>query len=113
MKKTLFCLLALVILVGFASAEAVKEPLSIPVKNIYSAPSEDSNLILAIPIEVKLLDVGADGNWYKVKISYAIGPFNYTYIGWTEIPVASVVLEKASKASKVAKVDVPEEVIEE
>ncbi|MDD5382292.1 MAG: hypothetical protein PHH60_01370 [Candidatus Margulisbacteria bacterium] len=97
MKKALVILLSLIILAGICYA--AKDPYSLPVKKLYSAPSADSNLILDIPIEVKLLDVSEDGNWYKVKISYNIGPFNYTYVGWSNIPVGEIL---ASRAEKVA-----------
>ncbi|MFA6170054.1 MAG: hypothetical protein WCW67_00935 [Candidatus Margulisiibacteriota bacterium] len=72
----------------------------IPVKELYTAPSEDSNLVLSIPIEVKMLDMSADGNWYKVKIAYNLGPFSYTYIGWTKIPVGDIIVERERKAAE-------------
>jgi len=102
MKKMItLALLFAVILAGHALAVDVKDPLDIPIKQLYSAPAEGSNLILDIPIDVKLLDISEDGNWYKVRLSYGIGPFNYTYVGWTKIPVADI-LAKREAASEVA-----------
>ncbi len=79
---------------------AEKDLYNLPVKKLYSAPSADSNLVLDIPIEVKLLDVSADGNWYKVKIQYAIGPFTNTYVGWANIPVGEILAARAEKIAK-------------
>lgn len=103
MKKLIAIVLLLTfILVGQAALAAdQKDPLDIPIKQLYSAPAEGSNLILDIPIDVKLLDISEDGNWYKVRLSYGIGPFNYTYVGWTNIPVAEI-LAKREKASEIA-----------
>jgi hypothetical protein len=90
------------ILLGQASLAANGDPLDIPVKQLYSAPLAGSNLILDIPIEVKLLDISPDGNWYKVKISYNIGPFGYTYVGWSHIPVMDVISERDEDTSDIA-----------
>ncbi|MBU0630054.1 MAG: hypothetical protein KKC80_03945 [Candidatus Margulisbacteria bacterium] len=81
-------------------ALAAEKNMEIPVKELYTAPSEDSNLVYSIPIEVKMLDMSADGNWYKVKISYSLGPFSYTYVGWTRIPVGEVMAEREQKAAE-------------
>lgn len=82
----------LIIIASFLALESLafagsKTPLSLPIKELYSAPSENSNLIYSVPVEVKLLDISEDGNWYKVKLSYAIGPFSYSYVGWANIPI--------------------------
>ncbi|MDD4178778.1 MAG: hypothetical protein PHH14_01850 [Candidatus Margulisbacteria bacterium] len=101
MKKALFALLVLVIMTGAIFADTTaKDPYDLQIKRLYSAPDQESNEILAIPIEVKLLDISADGNWYKVKIAYWIGPLSYTYVGWTEIPVGQALAERASKLAK-------------
>ena len=73
---------------------------NLPVKKLYSAPDDNSNLVLDIPIEVKLLDISADGNWYKVKIQYAIGPFVNTYVGWANIPVGEIMASRADKLAE-------------
>lgn len=95
-------LLLVLLVVGIASAAqpAKKEPYDLPVKKLYSAPDEESNLIYNIPIEVKLLDVSPDGNWYKVKISFFLGPIGYTYVGWTQIPVGNILAERAEKVAE-------------
>jgi hypothetical protein len=112
MKRASAILLLLLVLAGFAFAAETaknptivgKDPYDLQVKKLYSAPAEESNLIYNIPIEVKLLDVSADANWYKVKISFSLGPLGYTFVGWTKIPVGEIL---ASRAEKVAKTPEP------
>lgn len=101
-------IIASAILTGQAALAAEKASLDIPVKKIYSAPDSNSNLILDIPVEVKLQDISPDGNWYKVKIAYAIGPFCYTYEGWAAIPVADIMAERDESLSDIAHL-LPEE----
>jgi len=95
MKKWIAILLLIAVLFTAKAALAnEKDPLEVSVKTLYSAPLEDSNVIYDIPLEVKLLDISEDGNWYKVKISFYIGPFGYTYVGWANIPVARILAER-------------------
>lgn len=97
-KKTiaLLILFFIVFTANFAFA-AKKDPLDLRVKTLYSAPEDYSHTIFEIPIEVKLLDISEDGNWYKVKISFYLGPFGYTYVGWAKIPVATILAEREEK----------------
>lgn len=106
MKKLVVSLVCLAILFGVALAAEVKDPYNIQVKKIYSAPDDNSNLLFEVPVEVKLLDMSADNNWYKVKISFKMGPFGYTYIGWTEIPVGQIMADR-EKSSELARVPTP------
>ncbi|MBU0672253.1 MAG: hypothetical protein KJ732_04400 [Candidatus Margulisbacteria bacterium] len=104
MKKWItVSLLLLVFLAGLAAlATASEDNLNIPVKKLYSAPLDGSNQIYEIPVEVVLLDISEDGNWYKVKISYGVGPFSYTFVGWTHIPVSDIRSQRQEEASEVA-----------
>jgi len=91
MKKLIAITIVLSVLLGASAlAATVGDELNIPVKKLYSAPLDGSNQIYEIPVEVVLLDISEDGNWYKVKISYWVVPFNYTYVGWTHIPVEEI-----------------------
>ena len=91
MKKLIAITILVSVLLGASAlAVTVGDELNIPVKKLYSAPLDGSNEIYEIPVEVVLLDISEDGNWYKVKISYWIGPFSYTYVGWTHIPVEDI-----------------------
>jgi hypothetical protein len=108
MKKVLVIILGLVILAGVGLA-AAKEPYSLQVKKLYSVPEETANVVFDIPIDVKLLDISGDGNWYKVQISFNLGPLGYTYVGWAKIPVGDIIASRLEKVAKAA----PAEAVEE
>lgn len=112
MKKALLLLVCFVLLTGIAvAAGGAKTPYNIQVDKLYSAPDDSSKMVYEIPLEVRLLDMSADNNWYKVKISFNIGPFNYTYVGWAEIPVGDMMAEreKAAKLAKAPPAETPQE----
>lgn len=103
MKKLIAILILIsVFCLGQAALASEEQALDIPVKTLYSAPLEDSNVIYDIPVDVKLLDISEDGNWYKVKISYWIGPFGYTHVGWANIPAAKILAERDKEALDIA-----------
>ncbi|MFH1577148.1 MAG: hypothetical protein ABID35_06375 [Candidatus Margulisiibacteriota bacterium] len=74
------------------SGSYTQDSLNIPIKTMHSKPSEQAKVVLDIPIEVKVLDVSADLNWYKVKIAYKIGPFEQNHTGWIKIPFDDILL---------------------
>lgn len=78
------------------------DPLNLAIKQLYATPNDGSQLVYSIPIEVTLLDVSEDANWYKVKIQYNFGPLNYTYVGWTKIPVTEIISKREKKPTKIA-----------
>ena len=88
-------LLSMFFAMGMASIAHAADPINFPLKVLYSAPSQDSNKVFEIPIEVRLLDVSEDGDWYKVKISYSVGPFSFSHVGWTNIPYADILAKKS------------------
>ena len=94
MKKLIAGLLISAFILASAGFAAGGNPLNYPIQRLYAAPTEDSNLIFEIPIDVKLLDISEDANWHKVEISFGIGPFIYTYVGWTYIPLKQLLREK-------------------
>jgi hypothetical protein len=108
MKKIIAILIGLTILAG-AGLAAAKEPYSLQVKKLYSAPEETANVVFDIPIDVKLLDMSNDGNWYKVKISFSLGPLCYTYVGWAKIPVGDIIASRLEKVAKAVPVEEPAE----
>lgn len=108
--KSFFAILLIFIISAGVCFAAGKDPFSMRVNKLYSAPDEHSNLVFSIPIDVQMLDASADGNWYKVKIAFNLGPLGYTYVGWARIPVGDLL---ASRQAKVAKTAVPEEATEE
>jgi hypothetical protein len=104
MKKLIAITIILTALAGVigAGTPPAKNPYDLPIKKLHTAPSEDASIVLDIPIEVRLLDISEDGNWYKVKIAYSVGPFSYTYVGWSNIPVGSILAEREKKLAKIA-----------
>ena len=104
MRATLIIIVSLILLAAPVMAGTAKDPLDIQVKKIYSAPDQASALVYDIPVEVRLLDLSEDGNWYKVKIAFKLGPFNYSYTGWSRIPLGDFVAERAKKNEQIARV---------
>jgi hypothetical protein len=100
MKKVLLVFLAIITLAGVGFTSATNDPYTLQVKKLYSAPDENSNLILSIPINVQLLDISPDANWYKVQISYSLGPIGYTYVGWARVPVGEALAARLDKLAK-------------
>ena len=102
MKKLIAIIFILFFVVCQANFATEKTPLNCPIKQLYSAPAENSSLVYSIPIEVKLLEISSDANWYKVKISFRFGPFASTYVGWAKIPVGQILAEREKEASEIA-----------
>lgn len=101
MKRAPIIMFILVFLAGLCLAAAPESnPLSLPVKQLHAAPDADSSLIYKIPIDVEILDISADTNWYKVKIAFRLGPLGYTYVGWAKVPVGEVLSMRSQKLAK-------------
>lgn len=95
MKKLLACLaLAAAILSAGANWAEEKYPYDVTIRELYSAPDETANVVYRIPIEVRMLDISEDCNWYKVKVAFSLGPLVYSYIGWTKIPVGEALASR-------------------
>lgn len=96
MHRALVLILLFLLVTGMAMAATpeTKYPYDIQLKSLYAEPDEESKLIYTFPIEVRLLDVSEDANWYKVKIAFRLGPLGYTYVGWTQIPVGDILAER-------------------
>lgn len=98
MRQVIVIALILTFLAGglaWAGAFSEKDPYDYAVKKVFSEPDEKSKLVYEIPIEVKLLDVSEDADWYKVKISFDLGILGkYTYQGWTKIPVGTILVSR-------------------
>ncbi|MBI5699149.1 hypothetical protein HZC35_02405 [Candidatus Saganbacteria bacterium] len=67
------------------------------VKKLYDSPDAASKIVYEIPIDVKMLDVSEDANWYKVKIQFNLGLMTFKYSGWAYIPVGDLLAERAQK----------------
>jgi len=64
------------------------------VKKLYAEPTATSNVVYEIPLEVKLLDISEDYDWYKVFLKFNIGPMSFNYTGWANIPIGNIIAEK-------------------
>ena len=102
MKKLIAStLVILCLLAGQSAFAAEKEDMEIPLKQLFSEPTDDSYVVFDFPIEVILLGISEDADWFKVKISYGVGPFQYSYVGWTHIPVGDILAEKEALCSEI------------
>ncbi|MBU0573582.1 MAG: hypothetical protein KKH83_03790 [Candidatus Margulisbacteria bacterium] len=92
MKKiAVLLLIALFVCQGISFASA---PLDYKVTKLFQEPSAGSKLVYEIPVEVRLVDISEDANWYKVKIFFNLGPVRFAYEGWAEIPVGETLLSR-------------------
>ena len=80
------------ILLVTALGASASDPLDISLKKLHAAPASESKVVFEIPIEVKILDVSKDFDWYKVNITFKIGPFGQSHTGWVKIPFVEVLL---------------------
>ncbi|OGC16128.1 hypothetical protein A2526_05700 [candidate division WOR-1 bacterium RIFOXYD2_FULL_36_8] len=83
---------------------AQNEPYNIDVKSLYSDPDGNSKLVYEIPIEVKLLDISKDANWYKVYLKFFLGPIEFKSIGWAYIPIGTILAER-EKQNKILAIE--------
>lgn len=98
MKKAFAILIFLALILGIlAPAWADSDPYNVQVKQLYAQPDGRSKLVYQIPIDVKMLDVSEDANWYKVKIQFNLGIVSFKYTGWAYIPVGEILAERAGK----------------
>jgi len=95
-KKALTLLFFLALILGICGAAwADKDPYNQQIKQLYARPDGRSKIVYEIPIEVKMLDVSEDANWYKVKIQFNLGPVCFNYSGWAYIPVGDILADRA------------------
>lgn len=99
MKKALaLAIILMSLILCLAPAWAAEPPAyNLKVKQLYAKPDGRSKVVYEIPIEVKLLDISEDGNWYKVYIEFSLGPVRLNYSGWAYIPVANILAERDAK----------------
>lgn len=102
MKKTAILLIfAFVFGLGLAGLSIAQNyPVNYQLKELRADPDNEAKLIYSIPLEVKMLEISEDYNWYKVKISFSFGPLCSTYIGWANIPIGDVITAQAKAAQK-------------
>jgi len=103
MRKLIAILIVLVFCLGLGALAQEEETLNVPVKLLYSAPFEGSDLVYEIPIDVSVLDVSLDGDWCKVRISFNLGPLSYIYVGWANVPVQQTLNDREKRPTEIAK----------
>lgn len=101
MKKALAISICLIMFFGISTPIFAGEtPYNYKVKQLYAKPDGRSKIVYDIPIEVKLLDVSEDANWYKVYLEFSLGLIRFNYSGWAYIPVGKLLAEReATKAA--------------
>lgn len=100
--KAMNWLISAIFVISLFSCSYASISKSMQVKELYSEPTAASKLVYQIPMEVKLLDVSEDGNWYKVAIKFNVGPMEFKYSGWANIPIGTILAERAEKTKLAA-----------
>ncbi|MFA4858245.1 MAG: hypothetical protein WC901_06840 [Candidatus Margulisiibacteriota bacterium] len=90
MTKTIVCtlLLALVLAAAAPMSQAFV-PFKTQLKTLYADPNKDADVVFRFPIEVTMLGMTEDLNWFKVRIKFELAFIRYEYTGWVNIPVGS------------------------
>ncbi len=66
-----------------------------PVKKLLVEPKHEAREVYEIPVDVKLLGMSEDGNWYKVRIEFDLLFFgHYKYTGWVYAPLGEYLSQK-------------------
>ena len=74
-----------------------------PFKKLLEEPHLDANLVYEIPIDVKLLGVTKNRNWYKVSIEFDLLFLgHYKYSGWVFAPIEDQIRLAEDKVIKEA-----------
>ena len=91
MKNLILKIFAAVLLLAFcASSAAAIVPANLPIKLMYAEPNEDAEIVFEIPVEIALLSLTEDLNWFRVKIRFEFAFIVYEYIGWVHLPVGEI-----------------------
>lgn len=78
----------------------------LPLSTLYAFPDKNANVVLKVPMDVRVLSISADTNWYKVKISYDFGLLGKnSYVGWVYMPIGEVL--EARKTGPLASTPTP------
>jgi len=100
--RLIICLLTMAMIMSFFYCSYAQDnQYDIRVRELYADADGRAKVVYLIPIEVKLLDISEDANWYKVYLKFNIGPIEVKNTGWAYIPIGNILIERAEK-SKVA-----------
>jgi hypothetical protein len=98
MIRAIFLALIFAIIAGFIAPVWAVDPYNHQVRSLYAQPDGNSKVVYNIPIEVRMLDVSDDANWYKVKIQFNLGLASFNFAGWAYIPVGQILAERSRVA---------------
>lgn len=91
MRSFALCLLLVVALSLPAFSTDNNIYFEMPIKLLREQPSAESPIVYELPIDVALVGMSEDGNWYRVKIAYDLMFLgHYEYTGWAHAPVRSL-----------------------
>ena len=99
MRKLSFLIVIILIIGGFYSGLTVAAAgqtwseqeiiaLDIPVTQMLAEPTAEASANFIFPIDLKILSMTPDHNWFKVRIAYTlplVGHFEYS--GWCYVPL--------------------------
>ena len=94
MIRAIILTLIFVIIAGFIVPLWAADPYNHQIRSLYAQPDGNSKVVYNIPIEVKMLDVSDDANWYKVKLQFYLGPACFKFTGWAYIPVGQILVDR-------------------
>lgn len=94
MKQAILLAMIFAVLAGYFVPSFAVDPYNHQVRSLYDRPDGTSKIVYNIPIEVRMLDVSDDANWYKVKIQFNLGLASFNFSGWAYIPVGQILAER-------------------
>jgi hypothetical protein len=98
MRRAILLAAIFAILAGIFIPALAADPYNHQVRSLYAQPDGNSKVVYNIPIEVRMLDVSDDANWYKVKIQFNFGLASFNFAGWAYIPVGQILTERSRVA---------------
>ena len=103
MKAKIAAILLLLAFILLAVALSAASPggnvyFNLPIKTLLAEPTPEAEVVYDIPIDVKMLGISEDKNWYKVRIAFDLVFLGrYEYAGWVYAPeLKDLFLGKAS-----------------
>gem|GEM_PF-1303876 len=95
-KRILVSILLAILAVSLFCAPVLAENayFKIPVKKLLAEPKKGASEVYEIPLDVKLLGMSEDRNWFKVRIEFDLVFLgHYKYTGWVYAPIGELLKE--------------------
>jgi hypothetical protein len=96
-KVLLLSLIFAVAAMIFMPAPSFADPLNHRVDRLFAGPDGNSKVVYVVPLDIRLLDISDDFNWYKVQFRLNVGPAQLNIAGWAYIPVGDILIEREAK----------------